>query len=189
MDAFEALISMLLRHDGYWTTPSFKVELTKKEKVRIGKASSPRWELDLVAYKGATNEVLAVECKSFLDSTGVIFRRGAFEPERRYKLFVDPVLRRTVLRRLVKQLIESGSCAPRPCVTLCLAAGRIAGKSDRMGLEAHFAKMGWRLFDSTWIQRGLIHASQCGYENDLAFVVSKILLKNRKTLADLLTSE
>jgi hypothetical protein len=52
MDAFESLIAMLLRHEGYWTTPSFKIELTKKEKVSIGKASSPRWELDLIAYKG-----------------------------------------------------------------------------------------------------------------------------------------
>src|SRR5262245_43986030 len=59
MDAFESLISMLLRHQGYWTTPSFKVELTKEEKRNIGRTSSPRWELDLVAYKGSTNEVLA----------------------------------------------------------------------------------------------------------------------------------
>ena len=81
MDAFEALISMLLRHEGYWTTPSFKVELTKREKAKIEKVSSPRWEVDLVAYKGSTNEVLAIECKSFLDSTGVIFRNGKFERE------------------------------------------------------------------------------------------------------------
>jgi len=65
MDAFESLVAMLLRHDGYWTIPSFKVNLTKEEKRAIGRHSSPRWELDLIAYKGSTNEILAVECKSF----------------------------------------------------------------------------------------------------------------------------
>jgi hypothetical protein len=80
MDAFESLVSMLLRHDGFWTTPSFKVELTKEEKRRINRFSSPRLELDLIAYKGSTNEVLAIECKSYLDSTGVVFRNGSFEP-------------------------------------------------------------------------------------------------------------
>jgi hypothetical protein len=186
MDAFESLIAMLLRHDGYWTTPSFKVELSKREKVLIDKASSSRWELDLIAYKGSSNEVLAVECKSFLDSTGVVFRNGKFEPERRYKLFASPILRRTVLRRLSRQLVKSGSCAPRPRVTLCLAAGKIAAKSDRQQLESHFAKVGWKLIDSHWIQERLVRASQCGCENDVAFVVSKILLKNRQALANLL---
>ena len=97
MDAFESLVSMILRHEGYWTTPSFKVELSKREKRSIDRASSPRWELDLVAYKGSTNELLVVECKSFLDSTGVNFRKG-FEPDRRYKLFTDRKLRTVVVK-------------------------------------------------------------------------------------------
>ena len=69
MDAFESLVSLLLRRDGYWTATSVKVELTKMQKRAIGRPSSPRWEIDLVAYKPATNELLAVECKSFLDPT------------------------------------------------------------------------------------------------------------------------
>jgi hypothetical protein len=66
MDAFENLIAMLLRRDGYWTTTSVKVELTKDEKKSINRPSNPRWEIDVVAYKGATNQILAVECKSYL---------------------------------------------------------------------------------------------------------------------------
>jgi len=50
MNAFEALIALLLRRQGYWVQTSFKVKLTKAEKRRIGRPSSPRWELDLVAY-------------------------------------------------------------------------------------------------------------------------------------------
>jgi hypothetical protein len=51
---------MLLRRDGYWTATSVKVELTKEEKRKINRPSSPRWEIDVVAYKGSTNELLAV---------------------------------------------------------------------------------------------------------------------------------
>jgi hypothetical protein len=183
MDAFESLISMLLRHDGYWTTPSFKVELTKQEKRLIGRSSSPRWEIDLVAYKGSTNELLAVECKSFLDSTGVIFRNGSFEPTQRYKLFTDPTLRKVVLNRLRRQIVKTGACASAPTVRLCMAAGKIAGKTDRDDFAAHFAKMRWWLFDEEWIKTRLLAASKRGYENDVAFVVSKLLLRERNVHA------
>jgi len=182
MDSFESLVSMLLRHDGFWTTPNFKVELTKEEKRRINRFSAPRWELDLIAYKGSTNEVLAIECKSYLDSTGVIFRNGAFEPADRYKLFVDPALRSVVMKRLARQLLSTGACAPSPRIILCLATGKIATKSDQKGLHRHFAKNRWRLFDPEWLRQGLMAAAGAGYENDIAFVVSKLLLrKSAKT--------
>lgn len=177
MDAFESLIAMLLRHEGYWVAPSFKVELSKEEKRLVGRHSTPRWELDLVAYKGATNEILAIECKSFLDSTGVVFRSGAFEPPKRYKLFGDEILRRVVLECATRQLSASGACAASPKITLCLAAGKIAKKSDRAGLERHFADLGWRLLSPEWVKSRLLAASKRGYENDVAFVVSKLLLR------------
>lgn len=181
MDAFESLVSMLLRHQGYWTTSSFKVELKKEEKVQIGRPSSPRWELDLIAYKGSTNEVLAVECKSLLDSPGVMFRNGRFEPENRYKLFNNAVLRRVVLVRLVTQLRGTGACAGSPKVTLCLAIGKTASKTDQEGLKTHFDSNRWRLFDAEWVKNQLLLASKRGYENDVAFIVSKLLLRNRPT--------
>lgn len=179
MDAFESLMSMLLRHDGYWTIPSFKVELSKEEKRQIGRSSSPRWEIDLVAYKGSTNEILAVECKSFLDSRGVVFQDGEFDPPQRYKLFTDPTLREVVLRRLARQLVETGACAARPKVTLCLAIGKSASCTDQSELLAHFQKLKWRLFDDAWIRTRLTTAADRGYENDVAFVVSKLLLRKR----------
>lgn len=42
MEAFESLVSMLLRHQGYWTTLSFKVDLTKEEK-RKKNSQSQKW--------------------------------------------------------------------------------------------------------------------------------------------------
>jgi len=179
MEAFESLIALLLRQEGYWTTSSFKVVLTPKDKRRIRRPTTPRWELDLVAYKGSTNEVLAIECKSFLDSTGVVFRNGCFEPEKRYKLFTDARLRGVVLRRLANQLLDTKACAPSPQVRLCLAAGHIADKSDRTGLARHFGTKGWLLFDEEWVREKLrkLAAPKSSYENDIAFLVSKILLR------------
>lgn len=177
MDAFENVISMLLRREGYWTTPSFKVRLSKEEKCRIGKPSSPRWEIDVIAYKGSTNEILVVECKSFLDSPGVIFREGRFEPENRYKLFTDDDLRKAVFEHLVQQLQEAGTCVQSPKVRLCLAAGRIARRSDLDGLREHFASRSWQLFDPEWIRKHLHEAASDGFENDVVSIVSKLILR------------
>jgi hypothetical protein len=71
MDSFETVIAMLLTRYGYWSITSYRVILTPEEKRRIGRPSNSRWELDLVAYKASKNEILAVECKSLLDSRGV----------------------------------------------------------------------------------------------------------------------
>lgn len=179
MDAFEDLVSLLLRREGYWTTTSFKVELSKEEKRAIERHSAPRWEIDVVAYRGATNEVLAIECKSFLDSAGVVFRSGQFEPPERYKLFSEPKAREVVLGRLGRQLVEAGACAARPSVRLCMATGNIAQRSDRGGLAAHFEKNGWRLFDDVWIREQLIKFADAGYENEVAMVTAKILTRRR----------
>jgi hypothetical protein len=168
---------MILRREGYWTTSSFKVELTKEEKRQVDRYSTPRWEIDLLAYKGATNELLVVECKSFLDSTGVVFRNSAFEPPERYKLFSDSVLREVVLNRLTIQLQKSGACAQSPVIRLALATGKIARKTDVEALKLHFQSNGWLLFDSAWVQQKLASTIDAGYENEVALVVAKILLR------------
>ena len=178
MDAFENLVALLLRREGYWTATSVKVELSRKQKHAIGRPSSPRWEIDLVAYKGETNELLAVECKSYLDSRGVVFRNGKFEPAERYKLFTEPRLRSVVTRNLATQLVNSGSCRKNPRVTLCLATGKMAGGTDRKLMQAHFDRKGWLLFDDRWVAEHLLSAASADYENDVAFVVAKILRRN-----------
>jgi hypothetical protein len=176
MDSFESLIATILRAQGYWVHPSFKVLLSKPEKTDIGIPSSPRWELDLVAYKGATNEVLVVECKSYLDSAGVkfsAFGEGAKFSER-YKLFTREKVRQTVLARLQRQLEESGLCAPSPKITLCLAAGNIAGENNRASLRKHFEKKGWILFGEDWLHEQLDNLAAAGYENDAGIMVAKL---------------
>src|SRR4051812_43269309 len=126
MDSFEQVIAAILQRRGYWTQTSVKVGLTADEKQAIGRPSSPRWEIDVVGYRGATNELLALECKSFLDSPGVsvrTFEGKNTKDEGKYKLFFDDTLRAVVLGRLVRQLVDDGFCAKEPSVTFGLAAG------------------------------------------------------------------
>lgn len=181
MDAFETVVAALLQEQGYWSRTSLKVELTKEEKRAINRPSSPRWELDVVGYKGSTNEVLVVECKSYLDSYGV--RATAFDgsdPEdaKRYKLFNDKVLREVVLGALVKQLCARGFCRDQPKVTLCLAAGKIYGGGESK-IQVQFDKEGWKLWTPSYLRRQLerLGHPDTGYENTVAAIVAKLLLR------------
>lgn len=182
MDAFESVVSAILQRQGCWTLTSVKVELTKAEKRAIGRESSPRWELDVVAYSGKANELRVVECKSFLNSPGVDC--GAFDgrnrkAEKRYKLFCETRLRRVVLNRLKVQLVDAGFCRRNPSMKLCLAAGKIRGNEE--WLQKHFKKRGWHLYGPGYIRQELEALRDTGYENSVAAIVTKILMKGSAT--------
>ena len=182
MDAFEQLVSEILWMEGYWVRTSVKVELTKEEKKAIGRTSSPRWELDIVAYSGLNNLLYIVECKSYLDSRGVALRAfdGTDEQSaKKFKLFSEDNLRNVVFARLRKQLAASGACQPDPVVKLCLACGRIATDADRQGLHRHFEEKGWELWDEPWLRERLRIMSERGYENQVSAVVAKLLLRGK----------
>jgi hypothetical protein len=182
MDAFEQLVSEILWMDGCWVRSSVKVELTKKEKKAIGRPSSPRWELDIVAYSGRDNLLRVIECKSYLDSRGVALRAFDGTDKRfakRFKLFGEKRLRNVVLKRLCKQFTQSGACRPKPVVKLCLACGRIASDTDRAALRRHFAAKGWELLDEDWLRQRLQLMSEGGYENQVSAVVAKLLLRGK----------
>ena len=182
MDAFEQLVSEILWREGYWVRTSVKVDLTKEEKRNIGRPSSPRWEIDVVAYSGRDNLLRVVECKSYLDSRGVALR--AFDGNdkkfaERFKLFSDDNLRAVVFERLRQQLASSGACPPNAKVKLCLACGRIATDADRKGLHKHFADKGWDLWDESWLRERLQQMSTGSYENEVSAVVAKLLLRGK----------
>lgn len=178
MNAFESIVSTIFETKGYWVKTNYKVELTKEEKRRIGRPSSPRWEIDVIAYKGGTNELLVIECKSYLDSEGVKVRdlKGGKYAER-YKLFTDEILQKIVLSRLITQLIKSGLCPENTSLTLCLAAGKIATDQDQKDLKLYFEEKGWELFAPDWIKGELIKLSNSGYENDISIVMTKLLTR------------
>lgn len=180
MDAFESVVAMILEGQGYWVRTSYKVAITKAEKVAIGRPSSPRWELDVVAYKPGQNELLVVECKSYLDSYGVRysgFRTGEQDGTGRYKLFNEPKTWEVVSRRLVHQLAEKGLILPEPRVQLCLAAGNVRNEADRGNLSSLFEERGWQLWDEYWLNAQLAALADSKYENEVAAVVAKLLLR------------
>ncbi|HZF34933.1 MAG TPA: hypothetical protein VE914_14130 [Candidatus Angelobacter sp.] len=133
MDAFERVVAQILIHQGYWTRTEFKVELTREDKAEIGRPTNPRWELDVLGYNPPRNEVLIVECKSFLDSGGVHINDFDSDRKRskRFKLFIEHKTREVVFRRLAIQLTDLQLCQPRPLINLALAAGKIAKGQER----------------------------------------------------------
>jgi hypothetical protein len=108
----------ILWMEGLWVRTSVKLKITKEEKRLIGRPSSPRWEIDVVAYSGRDNVLYAVECKSYLDSRGV--RLCGFDgtdprTAERYKLFCDNPLREAVFSRLKSQFAASGARPMHGC--------------------------------------------------------------------------
>lgn len=180
MNSFEGLVATIAAIEGYWVQTSLKVILTKEEKRQIGLPTSPRWEIDVVGYKGATNKLLVIECKSYLDSTGIKVKDLA-DPEspsaNRYKLFTKPGLSEVVFSRLSTQLYKSGSCKKNPVIQLCLAAGKIATDEDRIQLRELFKKNGWLLWDDHWIKSRLEELAKSAYEDNPSIITAKMLLR------------
>lgn len=189
MDAFEQLVAELFFMEGYWVQTSLKVKLTKEEKRQINRHSSPRWEIDVVAYHAARNEILALECKSFLDSTGVQF--AEFEEghkSTRYKLFREDGLRETVLKRLALQMAEEGRCQPDVSVALGLVAGKIK-RGDEQRLQELFEKKGWSFYPPGSLRDQLRRVAADGYTNQVSSVVAKLLLREQSPKPQRLRSE
>ena len=183
MDAFESVIATILEHRGYWVRSSFKVDLSKAEKVQLGKPSLPRPELDLVAYKGHGNVIRVVECKSYLDSAGVSI--AAFDGTNdkfaeRFKLLLRDDWREVVERRLVQQLCETGLTERRPSVLWCLAAGKVKSAADEVALNEWFSRRGWEFWGPNWVADGVRALANGSYENDVATIVSKLITRQSK---------
>jgi hypothetical protein len=182
MDAFEQVVSEILWHEGYWVRTAVKVGLTKEEKVKIGRPSSPRWELDIVAYHAATNTLRVVECKSYMDSLGVqlsALTDSQTKAAKRYKLFHDNTLKEVVMGRLVEQFTENGACQPNPTLSLGLACGKIARESEREAIKLHFVINNWELLDEHWLREKLEKLAKGNYENQVSAIVAKLLTRTR----------
>ncbi len=176
MDAFEQIVAMLFERNGYWVQTSYKVCLTKDEKKKIGNPTTPRRELDIVAYRPKDNVVLAIECKSSLNSPGVSYEGLSGQSDRGlkiYKMFTDAKLRKVVFSRLKKQMLQAGMILPHAKVKLCLAAGHIR-KGNKAHIENHCRKNGWLLFAEDWFREQFDKLAETDYENDIAIVAAKL---------------
>lgn len=177
MDAFEELVAEVLRADGYWVHQGYKINLTPEQKRALGNPSMPRPEIDLVAYKAGTGELLSLECKSYFDSGGVHARDllPGGKNAQRYKMFVNPALRDLVLQRLTEQMVEDGAVAGIPRPKLGMIYGYATAANTRI-LTEHFEANGWGLFGPDWLRDRLQKMALRSYDNQVASVVAKLLL-------------
>lgn len=178
MDAFEVVVSKLFEAEGYWVRPSYKVNLGKETKAGLGNHSMPRPEIDLLAYRPGGNEVLALECKSYFDSTGVV-ASSVLDPgekyNERFKMFTREALRTTVLAHLGSQLVSENLCLPNPVVQLGLAVGHFRSAEDRERLELEFPKRGWRLFTDVWLKTRINALAGSEYDDSVVTISAKLL--------------
>jgi len=166
---------------GYWTRIGVKVEITKPEKVAVKNPSMPRPELDVVCWKPSTSELLIVECKSYLDSTGVRAEHfhGQEVKDDAYKLLNRLPLRNLVVRALIRQLRREGLLiGDDPVVKLVLVAGKIYSHHESRIREI-FGRNGWMLVTPAELASGVRKFAERGYENDVITIMTKLLERNR----------
>jgi hypothetical protein len=177
VDYFEAIVTTLLEHEGYWVRQSFKVNLTKEEKRNIGKPSIPRPEIDIVALKLKPLRVLALEAKSYLDSPGVKLEdllHEYEEPEGRYKLFTCTKYREAVLERLRNDLEEGGMTLSNTSIQLGLVAGNVYRRKSEE-IRSYLDSKGWFFWSPEDLKSRLKAIAEKGYENDPSIITAKIL--------------
>ena len=179
MDHFEGIVKVLLENEGYWVRQSFKVNVTKQEKRGIGKPSIPRPEIDLLAFRPADKDIIAIEVKSLFDSPG--FKVDELLethpiPQGRFKMFTCENYRSIVLNRLQKDLEECGMTDSQQNIRLGLAAGNIY-QSRSEDIKKHFDDNGWFFWSPEDIKEKVVNLAEKGYENEAAIITAKILMR------------
>lgn len=177
MDFFESIARRILEDAGYWTRVSVRAELTKKQKKQLGKPSLPRPEVDILAYKPKTKELIFFEVKSFLDSTGVI--PSALHPTtiwkpNRYKLLTLRKYQRLVVATIIQRFQRDGLIAGRPKVRFGLIAGKVKGnREDEVAAIAKLYR--WEFIGPCGLQAKIAALAETDYENCPIVMTSKIL--------------
>jgi hypothetical protein len=181
VDAFETIAARFFEVQGFWTRVGVKVEITKPEKVALNNKSMPRPEIDVVAWKPSTNQLLIIECKSYLDSTGVRLEHlhGLDNIEKdKFKLFNRAALRALIVTALVRQLRAEGLVVGGdPSVQFVLIAGKICSGHEAK-VRARCEECGWRLITPSELGQGVRRFAKRGYENDVITIVTKLLERN-----------
>lgn len=179
MDYFESILATLLESENFWVRRSFKVELTKEEKCRVGKPSMPRPEIDLLALNFKSNEIVLMEAKSYFDSPGIALpelKKNHKKPEGRYKLFTCQILREIVMFRIKEQLRAQGMANEATKLQLGLAAGKVRNNASDE-IRQFIESRGWIFWSPDQIRNKVENLANRGYENDPAIITAKILMR------------
>jgi hypothetical protein len=179
MDAFEKIIGQLLQEEKYWVKHSVKINLTTGEKRSINKPSTPRPEIDIVAYDVNRDTIYLLEVKSYLDSTGVPYNEVAIEQKEqrgRYKLLTAKNYRSVLSTRLKQQWVEQGLIRSQTKISFGLVAGKIYRDQEQQMIE-YFNSQGWLFWGPTKIREKMVLLAGKGYENNAVTIAAKILTR------------
>ncbi len=179
MDYFENLAKTLLEEEYRWVGQSIKVNLSKQEKRDVGKPTIPRPEIDLLVFNFKNNEVIAIEAKSYLDSSGVSLdnlKEKHDIPEGRYKLFTCENYRNIVFSKLKAQLLEAGQINNETIIKLGLIAGNIH-RNQNEEMAIFFKEQDWLFWSPNEIRARVKDLSSKGYENNPYIITAKVLLR------------
>ena len=167
MDSFEEIISELLEEDRFWIKKSVRINITKEEKKELNKSSRPRPEIDLVAYDSQKNELILIEVKSFLDSTGVkkedVIQSYDY-PEGRYKILTCALYQEILSKRLKQEWLDRGLINQNTSIRFGLIAGNIH-KGDEADLKNHADQNNWFFWEPREIENRIKALAEKGYEN------------------------
>jgi hypothetical protein len=157
----------LLEEDGYWVRTAVKVNLIKAEKVAISKPSTPRPEIDIVAFNQKQNKLWLIEVKSYLDSPGVKYediRKETDVQEGRCKLLTSKKYRKIVSKRLAQELRNSGQINKSTQILFGLIAGKVY-QNRETDIASLFEKRGWMFWGPSTIKTKLIELANKDYED------------------------
>lgn len=180
MNAFEDIVRLYLEEEGYWVRQSVKVHrITKEDKRKLKKPSMPTPEIDLVALNMKKNELLLVEVKSLLDSSGVRYKSVCGEDKnwaKGYKLFNNRKYRNIIVKRLCEEYLKQGRINERTKINYALAAGKIRSEEDESKIREYFAKPGrrWKLFSPKEIKEKIRKFAEKGWEDNLVVMTAKL---------------
>lgn len=179
MNPFENVVAKLLEQSGYWVRQNYRVNLSVPDKIALGSKNMPRPEIDVLAWSARDEELLIIECKSYLDSAGVGL--WAFDQSSRaIRLFADSTYRALITKRLLAQMKQEKLLpGKKPKVTYGLVCGQMVEK-EKSEVEALFKKNHWWLWTPDDVRRNLARLGKVPYENDLVTMMVKLLLRQAK---------
>lgn len=176
MDAFEHIVGLYLQEKNYWTRHSVKVDLTKSDKEKIKLPTIPRPEIDLVAYNPVSDEIILIEAKSYLNSSGVTIGGLSGTDKKtkdRYRLLNNKTYQKVVTDRLVKDFIKRQIIKKTTKVKYALAAGNVQNKSLK-DVAVYLAKNKYLYFDPIDIKQTIKNLANKGWDDNIITVTAKL---------------
>jgi len=142
MNAFEQIAAHFFEVQGYWTRVGTKSMFQRKRSENSEtEYATPRSRL--AGFQPGSNQLLVMECKSWLDSTGVRVANFGEDPvhNKHMKLFNRDGLRELLTSKLLAQLRQEGLLPTTdPSIRYGLVAGKIKAGNEPKIREIFDAK-------------------------------------------------